>query len=69
MSCVKLLIERSEVLRHIIFGHGRGRLLLLNLTGQVLQRLSDQIILLSKLLRQLSLPLFVLIQFLDHEFD
>lgn len=69
MSGVKLLIERSEVLRHIIFGHGRGRLLLLNLTGQVLQRLSDQIILLSKLLRQLSLPLFVLIQFLDHEFD
>ena len=69
MSGVKLLIERSEVLRHIFFGHGRGRLLLLNLTGQVLQRLSDQIILLSKLLRQLSLPLFVLIQFLDHEFD
>ena len=69
MSGVKLLIERSEVLRHIIFGHRGGRLLLLNLTRQVLQRLSDQIILLSKLLRQLSLPLFVLIQFLDHEFD
>ena len=70
MVCgIKPLVERPKVLRHVIFGHGRGRFLLLNLTREVLQSLSNQVVLLSKLLRQLSLSLFILIQFLDHQLD